>query len=327
MKTHWKIPVVCFLFLLVLGLLLGSQAIVNADQYDEADQLVEAMAAYNEGVAAYNKGDYQRAIEKFQPLAEQGHAIAQYNFGLMYDDGQAVPQDYVQAYKWYTLSAARSKGDLRKKAVRYRNAIEKKMSPAQVAEAQKLAREWIPEGDRAASSYKEGDQAYESGDYKKAIEIWKPLAHRGYPPAQNDMGYMYSDGKGVPENRTKAIMWWRKAAEQGHINAQFNTGLYLSLDDDTNVESKKWFEMAAEQGDCRSQFFLAGIYKRGEKYNKGVPQNYVLAHKWYQLSCAGAAPSELVAIKKLMTPAQISEAQKLAREWKPKTWKELSQQN
>jgi len=144
MKTHWKIPVVFLQFLLVLVLLLGTQATVKADKFDEADQLVEAMAAYNEGVAAYNAGDYQKAIEKFQPLAEQGHAIAHYNLGLMYDDGQGVPQDYVQAHKWYNLSAARSKGDLRKKAVRNRKAIEKKMSPVQVAEAQKLAREWKP---------------------------------------------------------------------------------------------------------------------------------------------------------------------------------------
>ena len=144
MKTYRKIPIVCLWLLLVLGLLLGSQASVNADQYDEADQLVEGMAAYNEGVAAYNEGDYQKAIQKFQPLAEQGHAIAQYNLGLMYDDGQGVPQDYVQAHKWFNLSATRSKGDLRKKTVRNRNAIEKKMSPVQVAEAQKLAREWEP---------------------------------------------------------------------------------------------------------------------------------------------------------------------------------------
>jgi len=149
MKTYRKIPIVCLWLLLVLGLLLGSQAIVNADQYDEADQLVEAMAAYNEGVAAYNEGDYQKAIQKFKPLAEQGHAIAQYSLGLMYDDGQGVPQDYVQAHKWYNLSAARSKGDLRKKIVRNRNAIEKKMSPVQVAEAQKLAREWKPKTDKS----------------------------------------------------------------------------------------------------------------------------------------------------------------------------------
>ncbi len=61
----------------------------------------------------------------------------------MYDEGQGVVQDYVQAHKWYNLAAASlPPGEDRDRAVRNRDLIEGKMTPAQMAEAQRLAREW-----------------------------------------------------------------------------------------------------------------------------------------------------------------------------------------
>jgi uncharacterized protein len=65
----------------------------------------------------------------------------------MYDEGRGVPQDYVQAHKWYNLAASRfptSAKEFRDRAVGNRDAIAAKMTPAQIAEAQKLAREWKP---------------------------------------------------------------------------------------------------------------------------------------------------------------------------------------
>jgi len=56
-----------------------------------------AWADWDEGVAAYKRGDYATALREFRVLAEQGDAEAQFNLGLMYDKGQGVPQDYVQA--------------------------------------------------------------------------------------------------------------------------------------------------------------------------------------------------------------------------------------
>jgi TPR repeat protein len=65
----------------------------------------------------------------------------------MYDRGQGVPQDYVQAHLWLNLAAAHSataESEVREIAVKYRDRIAAKMTPAQIAEAQKLAREWKP---------------------------------------------------------------------------------------------------------------------------------------------------------------------------------------
>ncbi len=72
-------------------------------------------------------------------------AVAQYNLGFMYRKGQGVTQDYAQAHMWYNLAASRlPPGENRDKAVKNRDDVAKRMTPAQIAEAQKLAREWKP---------------------------------------------------------------------------------------------------------------------------------------------------------------------------------------
>ncbi len=75
----------------------------------------------------------------------QGYAFAQFALGSMYEKGQGVPQDYVQAHTWYNLAASRSPpGTDRDNAVKNRDIVAAKMTPAQIAEAQRLAREWKP---------------------------------------------------------------------------------------------------------------------------------------------------------------------------------------
>ena len=64
-----------------------------------------AAGPYEEGVAAYHRGDYATAVRLFRPLAEQGDAAAQYSLGLMYHQGRGVPQDDAEALKWYRLAA------------------------------------------------------------------------------------------------------------------------------------------------------------------------------------------------------------------------------
>jgi hypothetical protein len=78
--------------LLILFFLLLLTTPVAAGQLEDAD-------------AAYKRGDYESAFRHWQPLAEQGDAVAQYNLGVMYGKGQGVPQDYAEAMKWYLLAA------------------------------------------------------------------------------------------------------------------------------------------------------------------------------------------------------------------------------
>ena len=90
--------------------------------------------------AALKRRDYATAVRLNRPLAEQGDANAQYNLGVFYDNGLGVPQDKVRAYMWFNLSAAQG----REGAAAFRDLIARRMTPAQIAEAQKLAREWKP---------------------------------------------------------------------------------------------------------------------------------------------------------------------------------------
>ena len=82
--------------------------------------------------------------------AEQDNARAQNNLGVMYGLGQGVPQDYVQAHMWLDLAVSRlPPGIDRDTAVKGRDWVAAQMTPAEIAEAQKLAREWRPRGERA----------------------------------------------------------------------------------------------------------------------------------------------------------------------------------
>jgi len=125
------------------------------------------------GVKAYQEGNYVQAIELLRPLADQGNAGAQYNLGMMYDKGKGITQDYKEAVKWYRLAAeqgyataqnnlgvmyvmgkgvtqdyvrarmwfnlAARKGDEDAKENRFR--IAKKMTLSQISEAHKMARD------------------------------------------------------------------------------------------------------------------------------------------------------------------------------------------
>jgi uncharacterized protein len=97
-----------------------------------------AAGPVEDGEAAYQSGDYVTALRLVRPLAEQGDARAQFNLGVFYYNGRGVPQDYVLSYMWFNLSAARDEPE----AAERRNLVQQSMSPSQIAEAQKLAREW-----------------------------------------------------------------------------------------------------------------------------------------------------------------------------------------
>jgi TPR repeat protein len=87
---------------------------------------------------------YAAAASWYRKVAERGDPGAQVDLGLMYHHGQVVPQDYVIAHVWFNLAAASGDNDNRKIAAELRDDVAKQMTPAQIAQAQKLAREWKP---------------------------------------------------------------------------------------------------------------------------------------------------------------------------------------
>ena len=118
------------------------------------------------------------------------------------------------------------------------------------------------------------------------IDALRARAEQGDAEAQNNLGGMYDEGRGVPQDDAEAVRWYRLAAEQGFAEAQFS---------------------------------LWARYADGA----GVPQDYVQAHMWTNLwaSRMTAGENRGLAVKRrddlasLMTPDQLAEAQRLAREW------------
>jgi len=93
--------------------------------------------------------DYAEAVRWYRKAAEQGHTRAQTNLGLMYDSGQGVPQNYVLAHVWFNLSASRQTDpENRERTAKARDRVAAKMTPAQITEAQRRAREWKPMPER-----------------------------------------------------------------------------------------------------------------------------------------------------------------------------------
>ncbi|MGY9057199.1 MAG: hypothetical protein ACKVGZ_16640 [Alphaproteobacteria bacterium] len=89
------------------------------------------MANFQDGLRVANAGDYATALREWKPLAEEGDAAAQFNLGVMYDNDQGVPQDYMQAHVWPNLAAAAGN----KIAIKNRDLTEARMEPSQIAEA------------------------------------------------------------------------------------------------------------------------------------------------------------------------------------------------
>ncbi len=159
-------------------------------------------------------------------------------------------------------------------------------------------------------------------DYAEAAKWFKRAAQQGHGHAQYSIGIMYYDGSGVPKDYEQAATWYKRAAKQGNIYAQCSLGdmFYIGQGVPQDyTEAVKWYRRAAEQGIAYAQDRLGFMYSSV----RGAPQNYVQAHLWFNLAAArglaslGAHQSRDVVAQR-MTPAQIAEAQKLAREWSAK---------
>ena len=112
----------------------------------------------------------------------------------------------------------------------------------------------------SAGPFEHAAAAHRQGDYATALRIIRPLARRGYAPAQFKLGLMYVNGNGVPQNYREASKWYRKAAIRGNAAAQRNLGLMLGEGlgvPQDYVEAFKWLRRAAEQNDAAAQTSLA----------------------------------------------------------------------
>ena len=127
------------------GLVHGQTAAEVAELRARAEQ-GDAYAQFDLGVM-YDTGrgvpqDAAEAVRWYRLAAAQGHANAMFDLGFMYGTGRGVPQDYVQAHMWRNLATSRLTDENRGVAVRGRDTLASLMTPDQLAEARRRAREW-----------------------------------------------------------------------------------------------------------------------------------------------------------------------------------------
>jgi len=113
-----------------------------AEQGDaDAQTIVGVMYVNGHGVPQ----DYAQALIWYRKAADQGNGQAQFGLGLMYANGHGVPKDYVRAHMWFSIAAAAGASDVSvREAVKWRDLVATRMTPAQIAEARRLAAEWKP---------------------------------------------------------------------------------------------------------------------------------------------------------------------------------------
>ena len=155
------------------------------------------------------------------------------------------------------------------------------------------------------------------------VEAVRLAAEQGDAAAQINLGVMYAEGRGVPQDDAEAVRWFRLAAEQRDAEAQFNLGVMyyagrgVPQDD---AEAVRWYRLAASRGFTDAQFNLGLNYADG----LGVPQDWVAAYMWLSLTAAQASAAVRDTIVWMrdsltanMTAEQIAKARRLAREWQP----------
>jgi clan AA aspartic protease (TIGR02281 family) len=159
---------------LTIAVLLGSVGVSSA-------------ADFNTGLDAYMRDDYATALREWTPLAEQGDAQAQHNLGWMYDNGQGVAQDYLEAELLYRQAAAQG-----------------------LADAQANLGFMYANGQGVAQ------------DDVEAVRWWRLAAEQGIAEAQRGLGFMYANGRGVAQDHAEAERLYLLAATQGDAPAQAN---------------------------------------------------------------------------------------------------------
>jgi TPR repeat protein len=122
---------------------------------------------------------------------------------------------------------------------------------------------------------KQGVDAWERGDYKAAVEKWRGPAIQGNADAQFNLGQAYKLGRGVTADLLQAEEWYRKAAFQGHPQAEDNYGLAL-FQNGKRGEAVRWLERSSNRGEPRAQFVLGTMYFNGDSVERDWVRAYAL---------------------------------------------------
>lgn len=127
----------------------------------------------------------------------------------------------------------------------------------------------------ALADVKAGVDAWQQGDYAKAIAEWRPLANAGDPDAQFNLGQAYKLGRGVPADLNSAVDWYRKATAQGHARAEDNLGLLMFQQGD-RAGAMPYLQHAAARGETRAQYIVGTALFNGDMVGKDWVRAYAM---------------------------------------------------
>ena len=236
--------------------------------------LASTQSPFNKGWELYQKGDFGGALAKWKPLADKGDARAQFNLGVMYDEGRGVLQSREDAVLWW------------KKAAKSGNPHAKHnlglayLSGDGVERNFKLAMTWFREAavqGMNRSQYSLG-KIYGAGlgnvlqDDEESFAWISKAAKSGFDRAQYNLGKMFRDGKGVRKDRELAVKWFRAAAEQGYAKAQRNLGNQYLVGDGVRQDNTRayfWLTLAADaaiSGAAKNRDLAATKLTKGERH-------------------------------------------------------------
>ena len=214
-------------------------------------------STFEEGVAAYEKGDFATALGLFREVAENGDPLAQNKLATMYALGEGVPKNASEAVKWYRKSAEKG------------NAVSQGMLALQF---------YIGNGVKE--------------DHKEAAKWWRKSADQGNSMSQCSLAGKYHRGDGVPQDYKEAAKWYLMSAEQGNSESQYNLAVMYDNGEGVHQDFKeaiKWWRKAAEDGYDFALFNLGVRLHSG----KGVAQNVSEAYFWLNLAVSQAPEKEL----------------------------------
>lgn len=130
----------------------------------------------------------------------------------------------------------------------------------------------------AHADVKDGVDAWSAGNYQAAVAEWRPLAVAGDADAQFNLGQAYKLGRGVPADLGQAESWYRRAAKQGHLQAEDNLGLVL-FTANRREEAMPFITRAAARGEPRAQYVLGTAHFNGDFAAHDWPRAYALTKR------------------------------------------------
>jgi cell division septation protein DedD len=130
----------------------------------------------------------------------------------------------------------------------------------------------------AHADVKDGVDAWQAGNYQAAVAEWRPLALAGDADAQFNLGQAYKLGRGVPADLVQAEAWYRRAAKQGHLQAEDNLGLVL-FTANRRQEAMPFIINSAARGEPRAQYVLGTAHFNGDLAAEDWPRAYALTKR------------------------------------------------